>query len=317
MAKRKTNEEFLKELDEIWKGQLIALTSYGRNMSEKVLIRCNNCDNEFSASPMHLLAKKPTGCPECAKNKRKKKLTLTKEQILEKVKNEDKDYEIIDWLEYKTTRDKVIFKHKSCGNTFDMTVNNFLSGQRCPKHRGEHKGCFKNKDHNHYIQKMSLAHDYNEYKVLEQIESANKKFKILHKKCNHTYLVSAQKFIDGRRCPNCANIINSKPIKQIKLYLEEHGIEFESEKSFDDLRSPITNYKLRFDIYLPDFNSIIEYDGEFHDQVIKSKNNKEKLRKQKLYDAIKNKYCQDNKIKLYRINYREKDKIKDILDSIF
>lgn len=42
------------------------------------------------------------------------------------------------------------------------------------------------------------------------------------------------------------------------------NVSFEKEKTFIDCVNPKTNFLLRFDFYLPDYNIIIEYDGEQH-----------------------------------------------------
>lgn len=57
----------------------------------------------------------------------------------------------------------------------------------------------------------------------------------------------------------------------------------------------------------------LEYDGEFHYKKFFPKQN---LKLQKQYDRIKNKYCIENNILLYRIPYWEAKNIKRILQSI-
>lgn len=50
---------------------------------------------------------------------------------------------------------------------------------------------------------------------------------------------------------------------KIKQSLEELKIPFIKEKTFPELVSD-NNVPLRFDFYLPQYNLIIEYDGEQH-----------------------------------------------------
>jgi very-short-patch-repair endonuclease len=72
---------------------------------------------------------------------------------------------------------------------------------------------------------------------------------------------------------------------------------------------------LRFDFYLYDENTIIEYDGEHH--FIENKyfgnTNLEYVRKN---DEIKNKYCLLNSIKLVKIPYYDYNNIESILNSV-
>jgi len=80
---------------------------------------------------------------------------------------------------------------------------------------------------------------------------------------------------------------------------------------------------LKFDIAVFDnYNNLsllIEYDGEQHDQEMRyskdEEKNKEKLIRIQLYDKLKNEYCIIHNIDLLRINYREKDRLIEIIDS--
>ena len=60
----------------------------------------------------------------------------------------------------------------------------------------------------------------------------------------------------------------------------------------------------------------IEYDGEQHFMPIKWFGGDEGLENIKIRDGIKNKFCQDNNIKLLRISYKEdvELKLKDIFN---
>lgn len=40
------------------------------------------------------------------------------------------DFELLS--EYKTAKTKVLMKHNKCGNKFEITPDNFKSGNRCP-----------------------------------------------------------------------------------------------------------------------------------------------------------------------------------------
>ncbi|MFZ4798956.1 MAG: hypothetical protein ACOYMA_15755, partial [Bacteroidia bacterium] len=95
------------------------------------------------------------------------------------------------------------------------------------------------------------------------------------------------------------NSMSSLELFTYKL-LYDRNIDFEAEKTFDDCRS---KNPLPFDFYLPNLADnpvIIELDGEHHRIVDKSNRFYSKtIRK---HDAIKNKYCKDNNIRLIRIN---------------
>lgn len=109
--------------------------------------------------------------------------------------------------------------------------------------------------------------------------------------------------------------------RRIQTYLDNKGFKYQSEQEFKDLINPKTNIHLRFDFYLPDLNTCIEYDGKQHfeivpdfhgDDIIKAK---KKLKQQKYKDSLKNEYCKLNNIKLIRISYKQYMRVNNILDT--
>ena len=98
----------------------------------------------------------------------------------------------------------------------------------------------------------------------------------------------------------------------VEKYLIDNKYLYKPQKKFPDCR----NIKeLPFDFYLPDFNLIIEYDGEHHYKSIKIHGGDETLKRVIYTDSIKNKYCLENNIKLIRIPYWDLSKIDSILKN--
>jgi hypothetical protein len=93
------------------------------------------------------------------------------------------------------------------------------------------------------------------------------------------------------------------------------------EKSFEDCTNrggEKVCRRLRFDFYLPEQNTLIEYDGEQH--FVKRGKYGEGYENYQRNDKIKNQYCKDNNIKLIRIHYKTPEsefepKLKEALDS--
>jgi len=90
------------------------------------------------------------------------------------------------------------------------------------------------------------------------------------------------------------------------------------QKEFEGLVG-LGGKSLFYDFYLPKYNLIIEYDGEYHFRVIKYKNEsikqaEDKFKKQQIHDMRKSKYAMDNDIQLIRIPYWEFDNIEKILE---
>jgi|688.fasta_scaffold445613_2 hypothetical protein len=78
------------------------------------------------------------------------------------------------------------------------------------------------------------------------------------------------------------------------------------EKTFEDCKNTIEGRycrPLRFDFYIPELNTIVEYDGEQHFRP-STKFGLEKFETLQQNDKIKNEYCLKKGIKLIRIHYK-------------
>jgi very-short-patch-repair endonuclease len=105
----------------------------------------------------------------------------------------------------------------------------------------------------------------------------------------------------------------SKGEKQILLYLTKYNINYIKEKFFNNCLSPKGN-KLRFDFYLPDYNLLIEFDGQHHYKPVNKYNRAKRTHKQTVInDQIKNQFVLDNNINLLRIPYNFIDSVDNIL----
>lgn len=112
----------------------------------------------------------------------------------------------------------------------------------------------------------------------------------------------------------CAN--RSKGEMRIAEYLKSHNINFEEQKRFANC---VDRDMLPFDFYLPEKNILCEFDGRHHmmpvDFAGRGKEWAEsEFERIKNHDAIKDKFCKENNIKLIRIPYTEYVNITQILD---
>ena len=117
------------------------------------------------------------------------------------------------------------------------------------------------------------------------------------------YLIQGNKISCG-----CKRLSNGENI--IKTILDENNILYEQEKTFSSCKFPESNCLLRFDFYLPQYNTIIEFDGAQHFNFINSGwNTEENYINTHKRDLYKNQWCVNNDIILKRIPYTQ---IKDI-----
>lgn len=121
MPRRKTHEEFIKELQSI-NSNVEILENY-KHALEPLKCRCLKDGYEWSARPADLL--KGKGCPKCAGNIKK-----THDEFIKEMYSVDPNIEILSKYEVATTR--IQCKCKIDGHKWDATANNLLRGYGCP-----------------------------------------------------------------------------------------------------------------------------------------------------------------------------------------
>lgn len=225
---------------------------------------------------------------------------------------------------FESLQDKITLKH-NCGKIFSVRADSLLyrGGAKCPCVNGRytHQYTFN-------LLKERIADIDSEYELIgpyfDRINEKLYKAVILHKTCNNTFECIAHNFMhNDQRCPHCAirskNLIgykDSKGVVLIERWLQHNQLYYEKEKTFSDLRSPLSKKPLRYDFFIPSLNLIIEFDGKQHSDTHVSKIfTKDKYDRIHLYDSIKNRYCETHGINLIRFDYTQSDK-KIICDKL-
>jgi len=110
--------------------------------------------------------------------------------------------------------------------------------------------------------------------------------------------------LEAKGCPKCA--LSHGEIA-VARYLDEHSIKYEVEYPIRDGK---TNRNLRFDFYLPDRETLIEYDGAQHFHPVNFGGMSDEQAEVvhmgiKKRDKRKNEWARNNGLKLIRISYLE------------
>ena len=140
--------------------------------------------------------------------------------------------------------------------------------------------------------------------------------------CGKIFTASIDHILNDNQiqCRDCTKS-KSNNEKIIEVWLKNNNIKYIEQYIYKDCY-----YKrpLPFDFYLPQFNILIEVDGELHfsDTERFCGMNKEQVKKtiklQQKRDEIKNKYCKEHNIQLIRISYKQinNNEYKNILSQI-
>lgn len=198
---------------------------------------------------------------------------------------------------------------------YEIRSDHFINGARCGYCRPSGK---EPKIHMydsfgyHNFDKVMSWHPDNDISPFRVPKYSNKKFKFICETCGHEWKSSLNNMTySGNWCPNCSS---SKGEKAISDCLRYNNIEYEYEKTFEYLIG-IRGGKLSYDFYLPDFNLLIEYQGEQHERFVKGfHKTKKDFEIQLEHDRRKREFAKDNGIDLLEIWHYDYDKIEEILN---
>jgi len=207
--------------------------------------------------------------------------------------------------EYVNTDTLIAMRHNTCGKDLDyITPHSFKQGVRCKDCRLVER-TFTQEQFEKQV--YDLVGD--EYTVLGKYVNASVSIKMMHNTCGHDYPVLPHHFTSRmHRCPKCS---------KIKGYSDDEKEIIEFIKSFytgtiiENDRTILNGKEL--DIYLPEKNIAIEFDGLYW--------HSEKMLSDKNYHLNKTIACKQKGIQLIHVfedewNFKQdivKSKLKHIL----
>lgn len=299
MPRRKTHEEFIEEVLEK-RGKEYQVISEYKGSKEMVWVKHTVCNKKYEVRADGLVG--GSKCRVC----RYKGATKTQEEYEQDVyKVHGDEYQVVS--EYTGALEEVDILHKKCNQVNTVIANSVLQGRRC-------KGCYnrsRTKTTEEFKQDVyNLVED--EYLVLSEYTLAREPIDFLHntKECGLPFTATPNSFTStGNRCPHC---FYSKGEDNVKRVLDKLGLEYTREKEFEGL---MNIRPLRFDFYIPEYNLLIEYDGEHHFRPVDHFGGEEYLRYIKKNDRKKNRYCVENKINLLRIPYTEINNEEELITN--
>lgn len=113
-------------------------------------------------------------------------------------------------------------------------------------------------------------------------------------------IITTTSALNSKNTTSCGCTHKSEGEELINNFLINNQINFIREYKIKELQSE-NKIPLRFDFYLPDYNAIVEFDGDQHYKI-----NRYSSEQQFKRDCQKNEYCLNNNILLYRIPYSQK-----------
>ena len=201
-------------------------------------------------------------------------------------------------------------KKKDYHPSYKVICSNFIQNNRCPYCDSKNIHTYDSFGYNNFDKIISWDSDNNISPFSVALNSHNK-YKFICPKCFNKFkrsLVNSNKY--GVECKECSM---SEGEKLISTYLNYNNIKYEYEKEFNGLIG-VGGKLLSYDFYLPEYNLLIEYQGEQHEKYISgihvSYNN---FKKQLEHDRRKKEYARNHNIEFLEIWYYDFNNIEKIL----
>lgn len=235
MPKKKTHEEFVKELKNI--NNNIEVISIYAGYDSDIKCRCLIDKYEWITKPKYLLQGK--GCRKCAIEKYRTSKKHTEKDFINKLQQVNNDVKLIS--KYIDSHSQITVKCKKCDYEWTTIPGNLLYRKRqCPQ-------CIGEAITPQYYKKIVYDLVGDEYDVISDYVDANTKIKYKHNLCGCEFSMKPSSFKkSGSKCGNpfCKReyyIRTSKP-KFIEDFYNTHFDEYELKSEYIGSLKPIDIY---------------------------------------------------------------------------
>lgn len=262
-----------------------------KNNKKRILVSLQcECGNLFIKDAYQLKNNKQICCNYCANKNRIKKIVKDKSEIINDFA--EYGYKIITPENKMDTRQTELLIEDCFGYRGYLSHNHLKNGRRLSFY-GKNNNKLKLYNINNYFK-------LNNYKCLAINMIDDKQVKIKCE-CGECFNVFAYKVLSGKRakCKKCSRKQSTYEYK-VESFLKEKNIQYISEFIIHSCKDILP---LPFDFQLPDYNILIEVDGEQHFKAISAFGGQDGFEYIKRHDNIKNEYCKKYNIPLLRISY--------------
>lgn len=297
MGKSITHEEFITRMANINPNILICENYVA--MKEHIKVKCKICGHEWSPTAGKLIWGR--GCPKCKAIANGNRNRMSFDTFINRLNEINPNIEILS--NYVNNSTKIKCRCKIDGNIWYASPSNLLHNKTgCPKC----SHCYR-RTSEEFKSEMHIINPNIE--IVTDFKGVEKKVKCKCKIDGCIWYARPHDLLLGTGCPQC---YESKGEKAIQKWLNKQNFKYETQKSFDNLVG-VGNMPLSYDFYLPDFNTLIEYQGEQHEKAFEYFGGKEKLDKQKEHDDRKRKYAEAHGIRVLEIWYWDYKNIEKVL----
>jgi hypothetical protein len=275
-----------------------------------IYIKCGCCGEEYSQNLSEFKRSPYKVCTQCANKLKAEK----RKHPINKVDKELKSFNVERLSDYVNIDADMKLKCE-CNNIFYSSLYKLRMAQNkvCPKCL-----CKIRSENYEYDIDNFLIRCPDNIKILSEYNGRLENITFQYKDCGHVEERKAKDIIRHSKTLSCKTCDISLGEKKIKKYCEDNNIKYTHQYRIDDCRNI---RPLPFDFYLPEYNILIEFQGQGHFE--KERLNRmgesvfggfEGFLSSKKNDLIKKKYIRNNtQYKFVEIMYYEYHQINNIL----
>ena len=259
------------------------------NVKDPIRVRCTIHGYEWDSTPDNLLH--GHGCKFCGYEKTSVCLMKPYEQYADELKQHVPT--VICIGDYGGMAKPAKHRCVSCGYEWYTRPTNLINlGCGCPI-------CTNSlpKTNESFAAEVQARNDHIEF--IGEYLTAKTHALFRCKVCGNIWQATPDAVLSGSGCPRCCE---SHGERSIRLWLENNHIRYTTQKKYDDC---VDERQLPFDFFLPDYNKLIEFDGEQHFRPVDFFGGEENFERTVRHDRIKTDYCIANNIDLLRIPYNK------------
>jgi len=227
--------------------------TYSKYTSSMNLL-CNQCNTIFSIQPTVLLSSERKGCPDCNRERGWVEMKVTQEEVLERFARQHGDTYDYDMTGYETLDSPIKVYCKVDKEWFIQQAKVHAKGHGCPKCGGRASSTARTESKEGAEIRSKAIHG-DKYEYLEKIGTGPYAKWNLICEVHGPFTQRVQDHLRGAGCSKCPHPI-SKGEKELTDFLSGLGIAVRPQFNTPSGRS--------VDIYLPESNLAIEFNGLFY-----------------------------------------------------
>lgn len=308
MVRKLTQNEFEDRAKQ--RNQIVTVIGQYNGDKHKVECKCNFCGASLWMQPSNIYAGK--GCYKCSKQRVADSQRKTTEQFRAEIKQRQPQITVVG--EYTGANQKIQCLCNIHQCTFESTPTHLLGGQTGCSFCIAEKFRTMNADTDEHF-RSTLA-DVNP--MVEVLSGYTNRYTNVHvrcRACGFEWDATPSALLIAHGCRKCYHSVGEYMILE---WLDANGVKYECQKKYpQELRGLHNRSPLAYDFYLPDYDTLIEYQGEFHDGTAwKGIIDRQQTMRQQENDAKKREFAKQKKLNLIEIWYYQRDQIPNILSGL-